>query len=148
MAWTPAEFERHAGLGTSRKWRNSIKVLLSHNKHMSISTWLAHYEHQRMLQQLAQQQQAAIQRLSQQQGPYRTAGAAGFGPQFAANPAPGLLQLLAGTYCGSTSGTAAGLDGPSIRVMQSQQTADGQLLGAGGVHAGGGWGVLPWAPQS
>lgn len=24
--WTPTDFERHGGMGTSRKWKNSIKV--------------------------------------------------------------------------------------------------------------------------
>lgn len=93
-------------MGASRKWRNSIKVVLSHNKHMSISTWLAHYEHQRMLHQLAQQQQAAIQPL-QQQGLSMTAGAAVDVPQLVANPAHGLLQLLTGAYSISVSDTAA-----------------------------------------
>jgi hypothetical protein len=114
---------------------------------MSISTWLAHYEHQRMLQQLAQQQQAAIQCLSLQQGPWGTGGAAGGGPMqpFAVNQAPGLLQLWTGTYCSSAPGVTAGLDGASGQAVQNPQAIDPQQLGGGGVHAGG-WQMSPWAP--
>jgi hypothetical protein len=67
MAWSPAEFERHAGMGGSRKWRNSIKIILPDKKRMSIGTWLVHYEQQRMQQRVAQQQQQLLHSQQQQE---------------------------------------------------------------------------------
>jgi len=67
MAWSPPEFERHAGMGCNRKWRNSLKVTLSNNKRMSLGTWLVHFEQHRLQQQVRMQQDALILQQQQQQ---------------------------------------------------------------------------------
>lgn len=66
MAWSPSEFEKHAGMGHSRKWRISIKVVLADNKRMGLGAWLECYE-QQQAQQLRKHHQELLLLLQQQQ---------------------------------------------------------------------------------